>query len=48
MLAPLREILKTETYGLESTATTTLKVAELGNDAGTIGAAMLWRMHEKK
>lgn len=48
LLAPLREILKTETYGLENTARTTLKVAELGNDAGTIGAAMLWRMHEKK
>ena len=48
LLAPLRELLKTETYGLESTATTTLKIAELGNDAGTIGAAMLWRMHEKK
>ena len=48
LLAPLREILKVETYGLENTARTTLKVAELGNDAGTIGAAMLWRMHEKK
>ena len=48
MLAPLREILKTETYGIDSTPSTTLKVAELGNDAGTIGAAMLWRMHEKK
>lgn len=45
LLKPLREILSAETYGVGNAPATTLKIAELGNDAGTIGAAMLWKMH---
>lgn len=40
LLNPLRKILDDESYGLES-AKTKLKIAQLGNDAGIIGAAML-------
>ena len=46
LLAPLREILKRETYHIEGRPVTTLKVCALGNDAGTIGAAMLWKLHQ--
>lgn len=46
LLAPLREILKRETYGVEGMPATTLKICALGNDAGTIGAAMLWKLHK--
>ncbi len=46
LLAPLREILKKETYGVGNCPATTLKIAELGNDAGTIGAAMLHKMYQ--
>lgn len=38
---PLEKIIKEETYGNEATKPTTLKIAELGNDAGIIGAAVL-------
>ncbi|NLJ87943.1 MAG: ROK family protein [Epulopiscium sp.] len=40
LLKPLRDILDRDAYGL-GPAKTKLKVAELGNDAGIIGAAML-------
>ena len=45
LLTPLRKILKEQTYGVDNALATELKAAKLGNDAGTIGAAMLWRMH---
>ena len=38
---PLEQIIKEETYGNEAIKPTTLKIAELGNDAGIIGAAVL-------
>lgn len=38
---PLKEIIKAETYGNEAIKPTELKIAELGNDAGIIGAAVL-------
>ena len=45
LLAPLREILKEETYGISGVKSTTLKTCALGNDAGTIGAAFLWKIY---
>lgn len=41
LLAPLRKIMETETYGRFSAKTTRLATAKLGNDAGIIGAAFL-------
>ncbi len=41
LLAPLREILEREQYSRHSDKKTILKAAELGNDAGIIGAASL-------
>lgn len=38
---PLKEIIKRDTYGNAHIANTELKIAELGNDAGIIGAAVL-------
>ena len=38
---PLEKIIKEETYGNEAIKPTTLKIADLGNDAGIIGAAVL-------
>ena len=38
---PLKAIIKEETYGNEGIKPTELKIAELGNDAGIIGAAVL-------
>ncbi len=38
---PLKAIIKEETYGNEAIKPTELKIAELGNDAGIIGAAVL-------
>ncbi len=45
LLAPLREILAKETYGIAGVKATTLKTCALGNDAGTIGAAFLWQIY---
>lgn len=45
LLAPLREILAKETYGISGVKSTTLKTCALGNDAGTIGAAFLWQIY---
>ncbi|NDL67218.1 ROK family protein [Anaerotalea alkaliphila] len=47
LLVPLREKMVGETYGGEEMLKTVLKVAELGNDAGLIGAAMLYRLYDK-
>ncbi len=41
LLAPLREIIAREQYSRYSDKQTILKIAELGNDAGIIGAASL-------
>ena len=39
---PLEKIIKNEAYGsISGTTIAKLKIAELGNDAGIIGAAML-------
>ncbi len=43
LLAPVREILEREQYSRNCKKKTVLKKAELGNDAGIIGAALLWR-----
>lgn len=41
LLAPLREIVQREQYSRYSDKQTVIKIAELGNDAGIIGAASL-------
>lgn len=41
LLAPLREIVEREQYSRHSDKKTVIKIAELGNDAGIIGAASL-------
>ena len=46
LLAPLREYIAKEAYSIEGQPTCQLRVCKLGNDAGTIGAAMLWKLHE--
>ncbi len=46
LLAPLREVIKKESYGISGYESTQLRTCALGNDAGTIGAAFLWRMAE--
>jgi len=43
LLAPVRAILEKEQYSRMCEKKTVLKKAELGNDAGIIGAALLWR-----
>ncbi len=43
LLAPLREYVKRYIYTPDEIPTTKLMTAELGNDAGIIGAAMLWK-----
>ena len=46
LLAPLREIIARESYGIAGYAATKLGTCALGNDAGTIGAAFLWKIAE--
>lgn len=41
LLKPLLEIVHNEQYSRHSVDQTAIKIAELGNDAGIIGAAML-------
>ena len=41
LLKPLMKIVDLEDYARDSTARTKIKIAQLGNDAGIIGAAML-------
>lgn len=48
LLAPLREILKRESYGSSQTQPTKLVAAQLGNNAGIIGAAFLGKMKSGK
>ncbi len=44
ILAPLRKIVRKESYGADKVENTRVVVAELGNDAGIIGAAFLGKM----
>lgn len=46
LLIPLRELMSHEIYGGPSMFKTKIEVAQLGNDAGIIGAAMLYRLNE--
>ena len=41
LLAPLRELIKKERYSIYAEKQTQLVCAELGNDAGIVGAAAL-------
>ena len=41
LLAPLRELVKKETYNTNGSKQTQICRAKLGNDAGIIGAALL-------
>ncbi len=43
LLGPVRKIMEKEQYSRNCNRKTILKKAELGNDAGIIGAALLWR-----
>ena len=42
LLAPLRKFIKKHSYGSKYIPQTKLSAAELGNDAGIVGAASLW------
>lgn len=46
LIKPLNEAIIDEIYGGEDAFKTTIQVAELGNDAGIIGAAMLYKAYE--
>lgn len=46
LLAPMREFVDKEQYAMNSTKKTVIVRAELGNDAGVIGAAMLGKQEE--
>ena len=45
LLAPLREFIEREAYSIKGQPTCQLRVCKLGNDAGTIGAAVVWKLH---
>lgn len=45
LLKPLKERMVAEIYGGAENFKTEVKIAELGNDAGIIGAAMLYKLH---
>lgn len=46
LLAPLRELMAKEIYGGSEMFKTKIEAAQLGNDAGIIGAAMLYKLSE--
>lgn len=46
LIVPLKKLMTEEIYGGEDAFKTKLAVAELGNDAGIIGAAMLYKLHQ--
>lgn len=48
LLAPLREIVNREAYCRNPEENTKIAAASLGNDAGIIGAASLYRLYQKK
>ena len=43
LLRPLIPLVRKEQYGGDIVSTTEIRIAKLGNDAGIIGAALLWR-----
>ncbi|MCT4542450.1 MAG: ROK family glucokinase [Vallitalea sp.] len=47
LIKPLKENIIKEVYGGEEAFKTKVEVAKLGNDAGIIGAAMLYKAYEK-
>lgn len=47
LLVPLREKMANEIYGGPENLKTDLLICELGNDAGIIGAAMLYKLYDK-
>ncbi len=47
LIVPLLDKMKHEIYGGEEALVTDLLVCELGNDAGIIGAAMLYKLYDK-
>ena len=47
ILAPLREIVNREAYCKDPEENTKIAAATLGNDAGIIGAASLYRLYQK-
>jgi glucokinase len=47
LLAPLREKMMSEVYSRNSAKNTEIVRARLGNDAGVIGAAHLYKIHEE-
>jgi len=46
LIIPLKERVKDKVYGGADAFKTEIKVAELGNDAGIIGAALLYKLYE--
>lgn len=48
LLAPVRAYVEKNRYSKNAPAQTEIKAAELGNDAGIIGAAFLFKMYEGK
>lgn len=46
LLIPLKKRMVDEIYGGQENFKTEVKIAELGNDAGIIGAAMLYKLYE--
>ncbi len=46
LLAPVRKYVEHFRYSKNAPAQTEIKTAELGNDAGIIGAAFLWQLYE--
>ena len=46
LLAPLRKVIEEEAYSIDGQPTCELRRCALGNDAGTIGAAMLWKQYQ--
>ena len=46
LLAPVRKYVEHFRYSKNAPAQTEIKTAELGNDAGIIGAAFLYRLYE--
>ena len=43
-MKPLRELVRQRVYPLEGVPQTRITVAQLGNDAGIVGAAMLGKI----
>ena len=46
LLVPMKEIVKKDVYTRDSAKNTEIVIAQLGNDAGIIGAAFLGNAHD--